>query len=97
MIKITREVLLDYIETAKKEEAHVSEHIKRCSSRGEKINTAILKRRYVITHLLPRLLELERSNDPVVFIDFKDEETINEYKTYLDYEDGTLNMLKKGK
>ena len=97
MIKITRDELLDYIETARKEESHVNEHIKRCTSSGKKINVAILKRGYAVKGLLSRLLELERSNDPVVFIDYKDDKTVKEYKTYLDYEDSTLIILKKGK
>lgn len=94
MTKITREQLLEYIELANKEYEHVKEHTELAVSQNKKINVAIVQRRYVVVHLLKRLRELERTKQPTVFIDFKDEETLNGYKVYLDSEDNTLTVLK---
>lgn len=97
MVKITKEELLDYIETAKREESHVNEHMKRCVLEKKKIDSAILKRSYVVRKLLRKLYSLNNTGDSTVFIDYSDDLLIKDYKSYLDSEETTLSILRVNK
>ena len=97
MIKITKEELSDYIETAKREESHVKEHMKRCVLEKKEINPAILKRSYTVRKLLRKLYSLNNTGDSTVFIDYTDDLLIKDYKSYLDSEETTLSILRVNK
>lgn len=97
MIKITKEELLDYIETAKREESHVNEHMKRCVLEKKEINPATLKRSYVVRKLLRKLYSLNNTGDSTVFIDYSDDLLIKDYKSYLDSEETALSILRVNK
>ncbi|MBR4830440.1 MAG: hypothetical protein IKZ96_01565 [Bacilli bacterium] len=95
MIKITREQYDEYLKYALKEEKMVDILARAHNKVKNKIPESISFRSYTVKHLLTRLRIIGKVDTDPIYLDYKDYETLERYKTYITLDDDSKSVKKK--